>query len=501
MHALHDQCRRLVGSALATTAALVFTAGAVGQESGSPQCDQGSVIFANDAVLTRAETTLTTGTLFGDGGSFAAHGADEACDPGKSLGPFEVDTGGTLVLELHGSPAIKPVWSLYNNGVGVSVRFEPKLGSGYGPAQDLASAILGSEQTEAKGGGAWSGPGRITAYVGAPVGSGPLTGSCFEQSYTLTATVEAVEPSVPLVPGMTLRDGDRIDTGNNGRVVISGSVLDLASKTSTVFGGGPTIVRGETADILTGRQADDGMERLRAAMEVARKLQEMGYPAPDKADLNAYRTDTLEGLYAEFAEIDDKCKAAVLSKLYLDAHQDEFTEMTALAVGLEVLAIDKLPNNWKIYQWLAEKALKTSVPILGLASTAENILSVVDVVDKYSSGSGAGWKGRWGLAVYRQAMRENWNATRIASERRTRQDEAASLSKQVTKLVATMEANAAQLEKEYRDRLAEVERDLNLQLRKSMPMRPFRVKRHDASNGLRKTRITAARTITIVLGR
>ena len=90
--------------------------------------------------------------------------------------------------------------------------YEPQLGEVYGPGQKILSFNIPVLETEIAGEAEWPGPGRIRAYIGAPGGAGPLSGSCFEQSYTVEAEIVEVFASAPLQPGMRLQDGDRITT-------------------------------------------------------------------------------------------------------------------------------------------------------------------------------------------------------------------------------------------------------------------------------------------------
>ncbi len=418
-------------------------------------CSQGRVIYAQDATLTRPKVSTGPGVLFSDSGHFQAHGADEPCDAGKSLGPFEVDAPGELVLRITGGPAIRHVWSLSNSGTGIGIYIEPKLGNGYGPRQEIVATALAVDETETEIGGSWGGPGRITALVGAPRGTGPLTGpltgSCFEQSYTATAEIITVQASQPLMPGYVIEPGDRIATGPNGRVVINQMLLSVDPMSDVFFDNQSTGVRGETFDPVTGRLPDDGFEWLRNLGKRMSDLRDDGYPQPDRPDFNGYRTDTLEVLAGKLGDLTDPCKAAVLAKLYLDAHQHEFTEMTALAIGLEILAIDKIPNNWKIAAILLRKAAMLSVPGLSQAAVAEDTLSVADLIRRYSAGSGAGWRGRWGLKIYETAVTGKWNSARIAEERRARQGEIEALNAKIHTLTEAMRQEGLRLQQEYLD--------------------------------------------------
>lgn len=181
-----------------------------------PPCSPGVIVSASSATVASAAATLKPGPLFADSGYFAEKPVDTPCDPGKQIGPFPVDAGGKLVVRLRGDPPAPNQWSLHNNGTSVNIVYEPLYGNEYGPGQGILSLAIPAEQTEIEGGAEWPGPGRLSAHTGAPGGSGPLTYSCFEQSYTVQADIVEVFPNAPAVPGTTLLNGAQIVTDGNG---------------------------------------------------------------------------------------------------------------------------------------------------------------------------------------------------------------------------------------------------------------------------------------------
>lgn len=241
-----------------------------------------------------------------------------------------------------------------------------------------------------------------------------------------------------------------------GTAVDAGSLDGLAPT-------GPA-VSGETYDPVTNRLPDDGFGWLRDLDRELSGLRAEGYPKPDVANLYGYNTLTLEALSNRLKGIGDPCKKAVFAKLYLDANQDEFTEMTAARIGAEILAIEKIPNKWKIADILLEKALGHTVPGLAQASIAEDVLAVIDVAQRYSQGSGAGWRGRWGLAAYESATGENWSAERIARERADRQDEMEMLGEVIRALSDQMVLDGQEIERGYLARDTEIKSRARRQL-------------------------------------
>ena len=163
--------------------------------------------------------------LFSASGSFEEKPVDTPCDPPQDVGVFEVSAAGSLMARISGDPPAPNQWSLHNNGVSLYIGFEPLLGDGnYGPSQQILFHALPAQESETEQGAAWPGPGRLHAVVGAAGGSGPLTSSCFGQSYAVEAEIVEVAESMPIVTGMTLYDGDRIVTEDGwGEVLIAGS--------------------------------------------------------------------------------------------------------------------------------------------------------------------------------------------------------------------------------------------------------------------------------------
>jgi hypothetical protein len=160
--------------------------------------------------------------ITGFGGGFQEERVDHPCDPSIKSGPFNILVGGKLEAWIKGIPPIKPRWSQGNSNSGLTVIYEPWLGGGeYGPGQRLL-AISGDLKTgEAKATADLPGPGLLTAWVSQARGAGPLTGSCFKQSFQAKLTLTEVALHGPLRAGAELFTDDVIRTGPGGHSVIS----------------------------------------------------------------------------------------------------------------------------------------------------------------------------------------------------------------------------------------------------------------------------------------
>ena len=128
-------------------------------------------------------------------------------------------------MTLDGSPPVPCKWSGWNSGTSVVVDYIPVLGRNNGPGQRIAELALTCEaedgrDTHVEIAGEVPGAGLVQAYVGAPGGSGPLTGSCFEQGYNFNVEMVAPRPELILPANTQVRSGERIVTGDNGTAVL-----------------------------------------------------------------------------------------------------------------------------------------------------------------------------------------------------------------------------------------------------------------------------------------
>jgi hypothetical protein len=187
--------------------------------------DRPVVKAARDATVSRASGVPAGGVLMSGAASFREKPPDAWCDPAVQLPAVIVPSGGTIRITLDGSPPVPCTWSMFNNGIGVSLSYAPLIGRNEGPAQGVASlgltcTVEGDADTHAETTAVLPGPGRLRGTIMPASGAGPLTGSCFAQSGS--ATVTMVEPSAEgaVPPETTLAPGDRIATGDNGTAVL-----------------------------------------------------------------------------------------------------------------------------------------------------------------------------------------------------------------------------------------------------------------------------------------
>lgn len=181
-------------------------------------------------------------TLWSGGGSFKERGVDEGCDPGQSFGPFPVATGGRLTGAVKGTPPVPARWSLGNWNTSMRVDYEPALGKKFGPGTNLLSLSGQANDSDLSGTATWGGPGRIHVHIGAPRGSGPLSGNCFGQGWQGSVTVTDILMEMPARSGDTLKPRDRVRTDPWGQVsgnTADGSRFNQGPNTETTFGRAP----------------------------------------------------------------------------------------------------------------------------------------------------------------------------------------------------------------------------------------------------------------------
>ncbi|MCX7625676.1 MAG: hypothetical protein N2Z21_05635 [Candidatus Sumerlaeaceae bacterium] len=184
------------------------------------------VLQATNAKVIRgpkSQKQCPSGILLSGSGSFKEHPVDAPCDPPIFLGSTEIACGGELRVVVDVDRAVPQVWSLRNTNTSVEVFYTPRLGGKLGMETGLGAAC-----------GTWPtgdtsvtlvapGPGTIKAIAGAPSGSGPLSGSCFSQSFN--AHVELTKPfnEIPAEQTTELQDGDTLRTTGWHSLVTVGS--------------------------------------------------------------------------------------------------------------------------------------------------------------------------------------------------------------------------------------------------------------------------------------
>ncbi len=324
-------------------------------------CTAATVLVGNGATVIPPAPPLQPGPLFSASGSFKEKPVDEPCDPGQSVGPFPVGGGGKLRVRLTGSPAVQNIYSLFNNGTGIHVVFEPLLGAGnYGPAQEVVRFSIPAEQTEASMEGEWSGAGRLTAYFGAPRGGGPLSGRCYGQGYQATAEIIDVHPTLPAQHGMGLLDGSQITgplTFAAGPAMIA---LEPGSEVRV-----ETNVAGASAELAYPQWKLDLMTRA-TALAQANLPMPQGYHADPHGFWSNYRDSTLQQAYDLARQQPNDCEAAVALKLFLEANEGQWTSRNwqdrSADLAADIASTWLLPDELDVIEDVIELAFKQAIP-------------------------------------------------------------------------------------------------------------------------------------------
>lgn len=152
--------------------------------------------------------------------------AQEARESAKVYGPFLVNSAGSLKLQIDTAPHAPRKWSLGNADTGLIVQYQQKRGADWGPATTIAGAtglIIDNKDQPLTGEGSWPGPGRLTVLCTSPGGSGPLSGSQFEQTFKGSVEIVDVQNLSQATAGQSLKSGDRVRTGAQGGVLLAGS--------------------------------------------------------------------------------------------------------------------------------------------------------------------------------------------------------------------------------------------------------------------------------------
>ena len=487
-----------------------------------PACELGEVLLGNrilnQAMVTRSAPAMSLGPLFSDGGSFAEKTVDEPCDPGKELGPFPVNAGGKLVARVTGSPPAPNTWSLGNWGTSLTITYEPQFSDVFGPGQKILTISVPSQETEVEGEAEWPGPGRLRAYIGPPMGKGPLSGSCFGQGYNVEAEIVEVSASAPLQPGMKIHNGDLITTGSAaGNAIISlvsGGVMSVGpgSELGVVVGGAlattgpagigdlallsggtgvnpalagidkllsntqpqtpdleidadtaarqfmsPQKIKEGTVDLETGEMPDHfdkDPEWRRKFRPLIDKFKKSGYHMPLNTTWSDYHDWTMAEAYDRVKDIEDPCLATLEFKLFMDSKQEEFTLNSALHLGVDIAGIWLPPNEYDLVNAVAAWAWN-EIPVVGYFSTAKNILDTFTRFRKDYVNSAARDGAQWTLDAYEYSR--GWTDQQVESKRAALQDQSERLISEIREARRIFEEDVKRREKEKDQKIKEIE--------------------------------------------
>ncbi|MBM4041625.1 MAG: hypothetical protein FJ290_24260 [Planctomycetes bacterium] len=188
------------------------------------------LVTARRTTLTRGavkpEETLRAGQQLAFVAGFWKYKLD-AGDPPKTFGPFDVPCGGKLRAEIEGNPPAPAKWSLGNWNTGMVVVYIPRYGKKLGPGTEILRLAGQTKDNKLSGEATWPGPGQIVVHCTPARGSGPLTSSQFDQSYTGKVTVVEAYPHAPALAGTELRDGDRLQTDPGGNFLLASGAARL----------------------------------------------------------------------------------------------------------------------------------------------------------------------------------------------------------------------------------------------------------------------------------
>ena len=217
----------------------------------------------------------------------------------------------------------------------------------------------------------------------------------------------------------------------------------------------------------------DGYNESKLAWEgllkTTSELRARGYPVLPPQNLIGIDLGVLHLAYGRIKETKNSCEAAVSLRLFLQSREDD-RSVTGLIGELALVKI--IPNapaslDLGIRAALATmgKIIPKAIPILGQAAIAEDVLGYYDVLMKYMEGTVSGQKGRWSVAVFDQAMREEWDRSRVEEERRARLSKNDEVLSEIEGFPDAMDAEYAQLTKAHTTRMKQIdgERDAKIQ--------------------------------------
>jgi len=335
--------------------------------------DMAKVIASSGARIERGQPTQPPGTLISASGGFAARPVDEACDEPPEIAPVDVTSGGTVRVVLDGSPPAPCQWSLGNSGVSFSLDYLPPMGRVFGPPQQLLATNLSCKSDDESDThlvltAEVPGPGRLQAYVGAPWGRGPLSYSCFEQSFSASVDMVEARPDAPVLDGAILSSGDRLVTENGGYAVLffppSTSVL-VNSDVQIEYFQPESGVAGDTIALENPGRLNGWLEEYKNAR----------LPLPISQNVSDYRDGTSLAAI-KLAESQDLCEGGMEVKLFLDTQQGQWTAEKLGRTAWTLFGKDE----YDVLEFLAKQFAASLVPVAGLAGKIDDVADFVGVI-------------------------------------------------------------------------------------------------------------------------
>ncbi len=335
--------------------------------------DMGKVMVSNGARIERGQPARPLGTLISASGAFSERPVDEPCDEPPEIAPVDVTSGGTVRVVLDGSPPVPCQWSLRNYGVSFSLDYLPPMGRNFGPPQQLLATNLSCESedgldTHIELTAEVPGPGRLQAYVGAPWGSGPLSSSCFAQSFSASVEMVAARPDAPVTDGTILNSGDRLVTENGGY-----AVLFFPPSTSVLVNSDVKIEYFQPeSGVAGGTTALENPARLNVWLDVYKNAR---LPLPTSQSASDYR-DATSLAAIKLAESQDLCEGGLEVKLFLDTQQGQWTAEKLGKTAWTLFGKDE----YDVLEFLAKQFAASLVPVAGVAGKIDDVADFVGVI-------------------------------------------------------------------------------------------------------------------------
>ena len=248
------------------------------------------------------------------------------------------------------------------------------------------------------------GPGLIQAYIGAPWGSGPLTGSCFEQGYQASVQMMEAFPEMPAQAGMALQAGDRLRTENGGY-----ALLEFGPNASMLIQSDAEIL-GETPPPppqashphgLPGEVVDGCVNAFQACRDWAlysdqyfqmkdwfKEYEGSGLLEPAIRDLGWYNVDTLDKALTAINEgknegnNNNACYAGIEAMLILNANASRWSLGRMASTGWRFFG----PSKTKVMKAIATVYAPGALPLIKVVSTVSKAEKIEKTANEFVQG-------------------------------------------------------------------------------------------------------------------